>query len=367
LPRKKELPKVESDVSEGSDEDDEEEEDDDDDGAAEDNLQLLNALQSSTMTEETTKAPLSDGRRPRTPTTPRSSKRVPAIKTDTTEASSPKPKKTTTLVPPLPASRKKTPSPKRRTHVPPPKEKEEESEEDSYFEEEEEEEEEDEEEEELQRLGDTGDREEVESDHEYVEGEEEEPAVANAHAQQLRTNKYPPGAQFVVTHDLTGVQTGDLTIHKGETLTLVEQRPDDWWLFKNNQTQQQGVVPINHIQLLSGQQPRRRAKPSTSATTLVDAFKTNNNIPEGFIPSDLAPLTELEEYKLSRALVPRMTDSNLAFADLHWRVDNDQLHVHDVTYQKILTIKECVKIPRARGEQVKSFLNKKRIIFLFYL
>jgi hypothetical protein len=367
LPRKKELPKVESDVSEGSDEDDEEEEDDDDDGAAEDNLQLLNALQSSTMTEETTKAPLSDGRRPRTPTTPRSSKRVPAIKTDTTEASSPKPKKTTTLVPPLPASRKKTPSPKRRTHVPPPKEKEEESEEDSYFEEEEEEEEEDEEEEELRRLGDTGDREEVESDHEYVEGEEEEPAVANAHAQQLRTNKYPPGAQFVVTHDLTGVQTGDLTIHKGETLTLVEQRPDDWWLFKNNQTQQQGVVPINHIQLLSGQQPRRRAKPSTSATTLVDAFKTNNNIPEGFIPSDLAPLTELEEYKLSRALVPRMTDSNLAFADLHWRVDNDQLHVHDVTYQKILTIKECVKIPRARGEQVKSFLNKKRIIFLFYL
>ncbi len=362
------MPKVESDVSEGSDEDDEEEEDDDDDGAAEDNLQLLNALQSSTMTEETTKAPLSDGRRPRTPTTPRSSKRVPAIKTDTTEASSPKPKKTTTLVPPLPASRKKTPSPKRRTHVPPPKEKEEESEEDSYFEEEEEEEEEeDEEEEELQRLGDTGDREEVESDHEYVEGEEEEPAVANAHAQQLRTNKYPPGAQFVVTHDLTGVQTGDLTIHKGETLTLVEQRPDDWWLFKNNQTQQQGVVPINHIQLLSGQQPRRRAKPSTSATTLVDAFKTNNNIPEGFIPSDLAPLTELEEYKLSRALVPRMTDSNLAFADLHWRVDNDQLHVHDVTYQKILTIKECVKIPRARGEQVKSFLNKKRIIFLFYL
>ncbi len=361
------MPKVESDVSEGSDEDDEEEEDDDDDGAAEDNLQLLNALQSSTMTEETTKAPLSDGRRPRTPTTPRSSKRVPAIKTDTTEASSPKPKKTTTLVPPLPASRKKTPSPKRRTHVPPPKEKEEESEEDSYFEEEEEEEEEDEEEEELRRLGDTGDREEVESDHEYVEGEEEEPAVANAHAQQLRTNKYPPGAQFVVTHDLTGVQTGDLTIHKGETLTLVEQRPDDWWLFKNNQTQQQGVVPINHIQLLSGQQPRRRAKPSTSATTLVDAFKTNNNIPEGFIPSDLAPLTELEEYKLSRALVPRMTDSNLAFADLHWRVDNDQLHVHDVTYQKILTIKECVKIPRARGEQVKSFLNKKRIIFLFYL
>ncbi len=364
-PRKKEVTKVESDVTDDSGE--EEEEEDDDDGA-DDNRQLLDELQKKTLTDESPKGPPSDGRRSRTPTTPRSTKHVPPTKTDAIGTSSPKSKKTTILA----STRKKTPSPKPRTHVPPPKAKEEESEDDSYFEEGEEgEEEDDEEEEELRRLGGTGEREEeAESDHDYVEGEEEEEsAVVNAHAQQLRTNKYSPGTQFIVTHDLTGVQTGDLTIHKGETLTLVEQRPDDWWLFKHNQTQQQGVVPINHIQLLSGQQPRRRAKPSTSATTLVDAFKTNNNIPAGFIPSDLAPLTELEEYKLSRALVPKMTDSNLAFADLHWRVDNDQLHVHDVTYQKILTLKECVRIPRARGEQVKSFLNKNEnhIYFSFFL
>jgi len=232
------------------------------------------------------------------------------------------------------------------------KKKDEESEEDSYFEEDEDDEDE------LQGLRETGDREEAESDHDYDEQEEEEgePTVVNARMQELRTNKYPPGTQFVVTHDLTSVQTGDLTIHRGDILDLVEQRPDDWWLLKNTQTQQQGVVPINHIQLLSGKQPRRRAKPNTSVTTLVAAFKANNNIPDGFIPSDLAPLTELEEYQLWRALVPKMADSNLAFADIYWRADIDKIRVYDVTYQKILAIKGCYKIPKIKGEQVNNFL-----------
>jgi hypothetical protein len=327
-------------ASDETDESDEDDEDDADDGADE-HLQLLGALHSTTLSEEPSKDPHSDSRRPRTPATPVIRKKAPAIKTDSTLSSSPRHKKTTTITPP---------SPKQRTKIPITKEKDEESE-DSYFDEEEEEEEE------LRGLGHTGDREEAESDHDYDQAgeEEEEPTVVNAHVQELRTNQYSPGTEFIVTHDLNGVQTGDLTVHKGEILTLVEQRPDDWWLFKNAQTQQQGVVPINHIRILSERRPRRRVKPSTSATTLVAAFKANTNIPEGFTSSDLAPLTQLEEYQLWRALVPKMTESNLAFTDLHWRADTDQLHVQDVTYQKILTIKECVKIPRATGEQVNHF------------
>lgn len=339
-------------ASEESDESDEEDEEEDEE-AVEDYRQLKNVLQSRTLTDENSKDPNIEGRRSRTPTTPRSAKKPSAIKTDSTSVPSPKPKKTTTVPsPPPPAIRTKKPTPKQRTEIPAPKKREEESEADSYFEEE------DEEEEELRGLRDTGDHEEPESDHEgeEPEEEEEEPAVVNAHVQELRTKQYSPGTQFLVTHDLTGVQTGDLTIHKGEILTLVEQRPDDWWVFKNTQTQQQGVVPINHIQILLGQQLRRLIKPSTSAITLVDAFKSNNNIPAGFIASDLAPLTHLEEYQLWRALVPKMTESNLAFADLQWRADTDKLQVHEVTFQKIVTIKQCVKIPRAKGEQVNNFL-----------
>jgi hypothetical protein len=346
------LDKKSTEVANSESEYSEDDEDDEYDDGASDNRELLTALQSKASPGDHVNDRNSDGRRSRTPTAPISSRKAPAIKVDSAPSSSPRPRKTSTITPP---PRKKTPSPKpkRRIEVPPPKKRyddedddddDDDDDKDSYFEDEEEE---------LQGLGDAGDHEEAESDHDYDEPEAE-PNIVNANVNELRTNKYPPGTQFRVIQDLTGVQTGDLTIRKGEIITLVEQRPDEWWLFQNTQTQQQGVVPINLIQIVSTQRPRRRVKPTTSATTLVDAFKANNNIPAGCTPSNLAPLTHLEDYQLWRALVPKMTESNLAFCDLHWRVDTDKIHVQDVTYQKILIIKECVKIPRVKGEQVSD-------------
>jgi hypothetical protein len=338
-------------VTESVDESDETDDSDEDDDGADDFRQLSKHLKNQTLPDENVKDSISTGRRSRSPTTPRSAKKVPAIKIDPIPSSSPRVRKPATTSPPPPPLRKKTPSPRPRSKVPIAKHVQEESEEDSNFEEEDDEYED---EDELRRLRDTGEHEEPYPDHDYEEPEEEEATTANTHVQELRTKKFSPGTQFLVTHDLKAVQTGDLAVHRGDQLTLTEQRPDDWWLFKHNQTQQQGVVPINHVRILSERQQRRRIKPSTSATTLVDVFKANNNIPGGFIPSDLAPLTKLEEYQLWRALVPKMTESNLGFADLHWRVDTDKLHIQEVTYQKILTIKECVKIPRIKGEQVTN-------------
>ncbi|CAF0964114.1 unnamed protein product [Rotaria sordida] len=325
--------------------------DDEDDDAANDDRRLLNELKSQTLTDEHDKDLPSHDRRSRSPATPRSSKKIPEIKTDLAPSSSPKIKKTTAVIPPPPppASRRKTQSPKGRPEPSITKKKrddesEEDEEEDSYFEEEEEEE--------LRHLREPDDREEEISDHDYDE-QEEEPTVVNAYVQELRTNKYPPGTQFLVTQNFTGEQTGDLTVRKDDIVTLVEQRSDDWWLFKNIQTQKEGLVPINLIQLLSKQQIRRRIKPSTSAITLVAAFKDKNNIPAGFISSDLAELSQIEEYQLWRSLVPKMTESNLAFVDLYWRTDRDRLQVQQVTHQKVLTLKECVKIPRAKGDQIR--------------
>ncbi|CAF2687332.1 unnamed protein product [Rotaria sp. Silwood2] len=335
-------------------ESDESEDDDDDD--VNDNRQLLSQLKSQTLTDESGKDLTGHDRRSRSPTTPRSSKKTPEVKTDLTSTSSPRIKKTTTIVPPLTASRKKSQSPKGRTEIPiARKKRDHENEDDSYFEEEEEEDErnnEEEEEEELRHLREADDRGEYASDHDYDE-QEEEPTLVNAHVQELRTNKFLPGTQFIVTHDLIGEQTGDLTVHKNDIITLVEQRSDDWWLFKNVQTQQEGSVPINIIQLLSTQQIRRRIMPSTSAITLVNAFKDKSDIPTGFIPSDLAELCQHEPYQLWRSLIPKMNESNLAFTDLSWRADTDKLHVQDVIHQKILTLKECVKIPRVKGEQIR--------------
>ncbi|CAM4767496.1 unnamed protein product [Rotaria magnacalcarata] len=350
-PKKLQVSDVDSDGSEYSGEDDDD---------INDYRQLHSELQSQTPAELHPKDVHSQGHRSPTPTVPYSNKNVPAVKTDLTPSSSPKIKKTAIIVPPTPPSRKKTQSPRGRPEVPIIKKKkadESEEEEDSYYEEDEGERgehdyNEDEEEEELQHLHKHDGREEEISEHEYDE-QEEEPTSANAHVQELRTNKYSPGTQFIVTHDLIGEQTGDLTVHRGDILTLVEQRPDDWWLFKNVPAQLEGLVPINLIQLYSKQQIRQRIKPSTSATTLVDAFKNKNNIPDGFIVSDLAPLTKIEEYQLWRALVPKMTESNLAFTDLYWRADTDKLYAQEVIHQKILTLKECVKIPRIKGDEVR--------------
>ncbi|CAF3309504.1 unnamed protein product [Rotaria socialis] len=348
--KKSQVSDVDSDGSEYSDEDDDD---------INDYRQLHSELQSQTPADVHPKDVHSQGHRSRSPTIPYSNKKVPAVKTDLTPSSSPKMKKTATIVPPTPPSRKKTQSPKGRPEVPIVKKKKtnESEEEDSYYEEDEREGgdhdyNEDEEEEELQHLHKHDEHEEEISEHEYDE-QEEEPTSANAHVQELRTNKYSPGTQFIVTHDLIGEQTGDLTVHRGDILTLVEQRPDDWWLFKNVPAQLEGLVPINLIQLYSKQQIRQRIKPSTSVITLVDAFKNKNNIPDGFIASDLAPLTKIEEYQLWRALVPKMTESNLAFTDLYWRADTDKLYAQEVIHQKILTLKECVKIPRIKGEEVR--------------
>lgn len=190
---------------------------------------------------------------------------------------------------------------------------------------------------------------------EINEHEEHNSTTVNANVQELRMGTYLPGTPFRVLHNFDALQSDDLIIRKDEILILIEQRPDDWWLFKNPQTQQQGMVPINHIQLQSkpsGHRSHPRMNPVTSASTLVDAFKTNNYIPSGFIASELAPLTEENQYRLSSTLIPRMTESNLTFSDLYWRYDTDQIRTQQVEYQKILTIKKCVKIPKVNHQQV---------------
>jgi hypothetical protein len=242
------------------------------------------------------------------------------------------------------SSRQKIRSPKQRIEIPVTK-KDDEIEDGSYTD--------DEEESELKNLHSNSSQDEAESVHNYKQSGEDEPVVANSYVQELRMGKYAPGTQFRVIHNLNGVHIDDLTIHKDEILILIEQRSDDWWLFKNSHTQQQGMVPINHIQLQSKiYEARHRIKPVTSASTLVNAFKTNNYIPTGFIASDLGPLTQLNKYKLYHTLIPKMTESNFAFADLHWRYDTDQIYAQQVYHQKILSIKKCLKIPKVKGDQV---------------
>ncbi|UJR36136.1 hypothetical protein I4U23_028870 [Adineta vaga] len=164
--------------------------------------------------------------------------------------------------------------------------------------------------------------------------------------QKLRIKRYPPGTPFRVLHDLNGAEIDDLTIFKDEILTLVKQQDDDWWLFKNAQTKLEGLVPINHIK------PCSETFNQSKSTSLVNVLKSNNDIPSGFIPSSLGPLTQQDQYKLSYTLIPKMTESNLTFADLHWQYDADRINVQAPTYQKILIIQKCAKIPKIKEKNV---------------
>ena len=339
----------------GSDDDSEESDDDDEEN---DKRQMLNELQNTVSKDEDGKGPVESGRRSRTPTSPRSQKKSLDTKLGPTPSASLRSRKTTRDSPPPPAARKKPPSPQRLV-APAVKKRDDENSDDSYFEDEEDEYD-DYDDEELPVPHDRSVHNDAEVDQDYDDPEEDEANIVNASVQALRTGRYAPGTQFRVIQDFNGTQTGDLNVRKGDALSLVEKHDDDWWLFERTADRQKGVVPINHVQFVPTEQPRLRKKATTSANTLVDAFKANKNIPDGFIASDLAPLIELEEYQLWRTMVPAMSESNLAFADLHWRPDKDELRVQEVTYQKVLTLKQCVKVPRIKGEQVQC-IDLKRV------
>ncbi|CAF1045917.1 unnamed protein product [Adineta ricciae] len=192
--------------------------------------------------------------------------------------------------------------------------------------------------------------------------DDDEPGGVDMNLRQLRRTTYTPGTLFRVLRDFAGEEIGDLAIHKDEHLILVKQHDDDdWWLFKNAQTQREGLVPINYIQP-SEKVPNqsRQWQPiaqTSSASSLVKAFKTNNNIPSGFSASSLTSLIKKDRYKLSYMLIPKMTESNLTFADLHWQYDVDRICAYPATYKKVLNIKKCSKIPKITGANIE-ILNR---------
>ncbi|CAF3385263.1 unnamed protein product [Rotaria sp. Silwood1] len=323
------------------------------------NRQISNEIQSKKLQDDTSKHRDTNESSSQTSSSSSSThKQLPITKVPSTRSSLPIVRKTTIASTSTSSSHDKASSPQEQRI------KNDDANQDGSYETEEEEEDDDDDDDndKLKRLQKSSKEEKSPSDDEQTE--DDKSTTVNAHLQELRMGTYSPGTQFRVLHDLEALQTGDLTIHKGEILILVQQNPDDWWLFKNPQTQEQGTVPINHIQLQFGtsdKKLRHRIKQITSPSTFVDALKTKNYIPSGFIVSDLASLTQHNQYKLSHTLIPKMSESNFTFTDLNWRHDTDQIYLEEVKYQKILRIQKCSKIPRIKGQQVNVLCRCIRI------
>lgn len=169
-------------------------------------------------------------------------------------------------------------------------------------------------------------------------------------AGELDKGVHTPGTRFRATHNFQAIQPNDLNFKVNDILILREQRPDRWWLFEHEQTGEQGSVPINHIKL--HRTAAASARLPTPTSIIANAWRTTRSIPSGFVASELAPLSQLPEHQIYRTLIPQMSESNLAFADLHWRYETEDIRPVVAEHQIILTIKECVKIPRVDINQV---------------
>ncbi|XP_032877911.1 nephrocystin-1 isoform X2 [Amblyraja radiata] len=186
------------------------------------------------------------------------------------------------------------------------------------------------------------------------------------------------GELFITISDFRAQEKHDLSVKKGEVITIVNQNPDGWWLAKNAEGKE-GLVPKTYLQVYSQQIPeasninkdeeeeeeedadeseeedeeeeeeddeededdeepktksnklkvpemqseesrahKLSAKKVVSEITAVDMLVEKAAIPEGFRASTLAQLlAEGNKFHMSYFLQPMLTQSNLCFKDLH--------------------------------------------------
>ena len=188
------------------------------------------------------------------------------------------------------------------------------------------------------------------STHDYDRAPSPEVEESSDSAGELDKGVYTPGTRFRATHSFQATRPNDLNFKVNDILILREQRPNRWWLCEHEQTGEQGSVPINHITLHRTAAASSRL--SAPASIIANAWRTTRSIPSGFFASELASLSQLPEHRVYRTLIPRMSESNLAFADLHWRYETEDIRPLVAEHQILLTIKECLKIPRVDINQV---------------
>uniref|UniRef100_UPI00398EAE67 nephrocystin-1 isoform X2 n=1 Tax=Pristiophorus japonicus TaxID=55135 RepID=UPI00398EAE67 len=181
---------------------------------------------------------------------------------------------------------------------------------------------------------------------------------------------------FIAISDFEAQEEHDLSFKKSEILTILNEKPDGWWLGENAQGIQ-GLVPKTYLQVykkynqgtpnvadavedeeeeeeeeeeddaedaedeeeesepqnvkIKGskaqskktQSQRIAVKKVVSELNATDVLMTMGAIPEGFRASTLAQLlAEGNEFHMSYYLQPTLTQSKLSFKDLHW----DQVH-----------------------------------------
>ena len=52
---------------------------------------------------------------------------------------------------------------------------------------------------------------------------------------------------FVAEHDFQGLTKEDLSLKKGDVISIISKDHDDWWYAESKETGRKGFVPSNYV------------------------------------------------------------------------------------------------------------------------
>ncbi|XP_076848182.1 nephrocystin-1 isoform X2 [Brachyhypopomus gauderio] len=182
----------------------------------------------------------------------------------------------------------------------------------------------------------------------------------------------PPS--YVALGAFTGDEEGDLTVQKGDVLTVLQKNEDGWW-FAQDPKGNRGLVPQNYLQMISPHEQDKQSEdeesdeeeyarndpsdvqPGTSSNwgssqkavaemDATDVLSAMGAIPPGFRASTLSRLLEEgTSYKASHYIQPKLSQSELCFKDLHLDPNTGKVHVYSSLVCLTLTLWSCRLIP----------------------
>ncbi|CAB3411450.1 unnamed protein product [Caenorhabditis bovis] len=176
------------------------------------------------------------------------------------------------------------------------------------------------------------------------------------------------GNAFIVLKDLPPSADGDLAIREGEILKILETRSDGWWMAENVNGDR-GMVPktyLKHLQI-STQRTKASKRLGVRDSVFQAAALPVVNETEPVAPIDATADNETMDavskwigkkvdclgdalrvdHHLSYAchLAPRLSHSNIAFHDLFWNYQHDQVRKRAIRISKVLRLVRIEGMP----------------------
>uniref|UniRef100_A0A8C4PXC5 Nephronophthisis 1 n=1 Tax=Eptatretus burgeri TaxID=7764 RepID=A0A8C4PXC5_EPTBU len=240
---------------------------------------------------------------------------------------------------------------------------------------------------------------------EYSESEEDTAEDEERGKCENTTIKLPYLKWCIGLSDYEAKEANDLSFKKGDVLEILEERTDGWWKAKNIDNNQ-GMVPSTYLQFHTQSDLRQ---PNTSCETQeqcdndseessdeseewrsgshqeIKSYKSKDEssskspqkvkhenssmnilsigdcFPAGFHPSVLHQMSEQDErHKSSSYILPALSESQLAFHDLHWDAEHNSIKQKLVRVSRQFMVWNCRMIP-CPGRNVEILRRQVRL------